>query len=91
MEDKQQSIKLYAIQQDRDYQSEFHNLFKDVPTLNDMMTKEYIKEQEEKKLQEAKEIDRIQFEKELKEQMNKKSPKKFSVGSKFTKPKKKRK
>lgn len=56
-----------------------------------MITGKYKEELKERELQEAKERDRIQFEKELKEQMNKKSPKKFSVGSKFTKPKKKRK
>lgn len=56
-----------------------------------MITKEYRQELEEKQYQEAKERDRIQFEKDLKEQMNKKTPKQFGIGSKFTKPKKKRK
>ena len=55
------------------------------------MTKEYRQEPEEEQYQEAKEKDRIQFEKDLKEQMNKKTPKQFGIGSKFTKPKKKRK
>ena len=91
MDDKQQARELYAIQQDRNYQNELWNLLKDMPTLNDMMTKEYRQELEEKQYQEAKERDKIQFEKDLKEQMNKKNPKKFGVGSKFTKPKMKRK
>ena len=55
------------------------------------MTKEYRQELEEKQYQEAKERDRIQFEKDLKKQMSKKNQKQFGVGSKFTKPKKKRK
>ena len=55
------------------------------------MTKEYREEQEQKRILEQKEIAQREYETWLKEQMNKKKPKIFGVGSKFTKPKKKRK
>lgn len=56
-----------------------------------MITKEYREEQEENRLQEEKEIEQRQYEKWLEEQRNKKKPKMYGIGSKFTKPKKKRK
>lgn len=55
------------------------------------MTPEYSKEIEEKRTQHEKELEQQRFEKWLKEQRNKKKPKMYSIGSKFTKPKKKRK
>ena len=55
-----------------------------------MQTKEYREEQEEKRKQEAKDQEQKEYERWLKEQMNKKKPKMYGIGSKFTRPKKKR-
>lgn len=79
------------MQQSEGYQKELFNLIKDTSILNDMMTKEYREEQEENRLQEEKEIEQRQYEKWLEEQRNKKKPKMYGIGSKFTKSKKKRK
>lgn len=55
-----------------------------------MKTKEYREEQEERENQRLKELERQAYELWLKEQRNKKKPKMYGVGSKFTRPKKKR-
>ena len=55
-----------------------------------METREYREEQEEKRKQEIKDQEQKEYELWLKEQRNKKKPKIYGVGSKFTRPKKKR-
>lgn len=55
-----------------------------------METKEYTEEREEKRKQEIKDQEQRGYERWLKEQMTKKKPKIYGVGSKFTRPKKKR-
>ena len=55
-----------------------------------MQTKEYREEQEERENQRLKELEQQTYERWLNEQRNKKKPKIYGVGSKFTKPKKKR-